>query len=140
MTKSLTSGPAGARAVTQIAVLAPFEKAGLDPQPLEEIFARLGPSDAENALCRAMEELAYRLGELDRVHAQGRWQEASRHARELGGIAKCLGMCSVARISEDVLTCLDDGDLVALAATVARLGRVGERSLYAIWDMEDQGV
>ncbi|MBE9637692.1 hypothetical protein IQ782_12625 [Salipiger pacificus] len=121
-------------------MLAPFEKAGLDPQPLEAIFARLGPSEAENALCRAMEELAYRLGELDRVHAEGRWSDTRRHVRELGGIADCLGMSSVVRISEDVLTCLEDGDLVALSATVARLGRVGERSLYAIWDMEDQGV
>lgn len=139
MTKSLTPGPAHVRAVKPIAVLAPVEKAGLDPEPLEAIFARLGPSEAENALCRAMEELAYRLGELDRVHAQGHWAETRRHTRELRGIAVCLGMRSVVRISDDVLACLDDSDLVALAATVARLGRVGERSLYAIWDMEDQG-
>ncbi|WP_226625989.1 hypothetical protein [Alloyangia pacifica] len=139
MTNSLTSGPAAAMAIPRIAVLAPFEKAGLDPQPLVDIFARLGPSEAENALCRAMEELAFRLGELDRCHAQGGWPETRRHARELGGIAACLGMSSVTRICGDVLTCLDHGDPVALAATVARLGRVGERSLYAIWDMEDPG-
>ncbi|WP_353473742.1 hypothetical protein PVT71_06765 [Salipiger sp. H15] len=140
MSKSLLPGPMSARPVAQIAVLAPFEKAGLDPEVLEAIFVRLGPAEAEDALCRAMEELAYRLGALDRVHAQGHWAETRRHARELGEIAACLGMRSVARISTDVLSCLEDGDRVALSATVARLGRVGERSLYAIWDMEDQGL
>ncbi|ANT60446.1 hypothetical protein AYJ57_08785 [Salipiger sp. CCB-MM3] len=126
--------------MNHVSVLAPIERAGLDPERLEALFTHLGPQEAENALCRAVEELAYRLGYLDRLHQQCRWPEMRSQTCELGEIARFIGMQATARISCDVVQCLDDGDRVALAATLARLGRMGERSLYAIWDMEDQSI
>lgn len=124
----------------RVAVLAPSETAGLDPGRLEALFARLGPEDGEDAVCRAMEELAYRLGQADRFHAGGRLDEMVTATRALRTIAEEIGMASLARVAEDVLQCIRDADAVALAATLARMARVGERSLYAIWDLQDLSV
>jgi len=36
-----------------------------------------------------------------------------------------------------VILCIDRADRVALAATLARLLRIGERSLGEMWDIQD---
>jgi hypothetical protein len=46
-------------------------------------------------------------------------------------------MHTLSRVADDVTKCIDAGDQVAIAATLARLLRIGERSLTAIWDMQD---
>jgi len=46
-------------------------------------------------------------------------------------------MATLSRVAGDVETCAGNGDGVALAATYMRLLRVGERSIKAIWDLED---
>lgn len=130
----------GMRVVEQVAVLSPCEKAGLDPERLEQLFARLGPQEGENVVCRAMEELACRLGHADRLFTQGDWPEMRKCTRSLGRIAEQIGMCGLSRISHDVVQCIDDGDGVALSATLARMVRMGESSLYALWDLQDLSV
>ena len=51
----------------------------------------------------------------------------------------CCGRWSrpLARVGRDVLACLHRADVVALMSTHARLMRVGDRSIRAIWDLED---
>ena len=124
----------------QLAVLMPEEKAGLDADRLAALYARLGAVEGENVLCRAMEELAYRLGHIDRTHSIGDFDEMLKCTKALGAIADQIGMAAVNRIATDVMLCIQDGDPVALAATVSRLARMGERSLYAIWDLQDLSV
>jgi len=126
--------------VEQVSVLSPVEKAGLDPERLEGLFARVGTRAGENMVCRAMEELAYRLGRADSHHESGEYAEMRKCTRALGAIAEQIGMSGLSRIAGDVVQCIDDGDPVALAATLARMARMGERSLYAIWDMQDLSV
>ena len=46
-------------------------------------------------------------------------------------------MGGLARVARDVTQCLDRGDGIAVAATLSRLIRVGERSLTAVWDLHD---
>lgn len=124
----------------QVSVLSPVEKAGLDPEHLEGLFARVGARAGENMVCRAMEELAYRLGCADRYHENGELAEMRKCTRALGAIAAQIGLSGLSRIAGHVVQCIDDGDPVALAATLARMARMGERSLYAIWDMQDLSV
>ena len=61
-------------------------------------------------------------------------------ARSLTGIADQIGMNDLSRVAGDVTRCIDARDAVALAATLSRLQRIGERSLTAIWDMQDVPV
>ncbi|WP_198014606.1 hypothetical protein [Salipiger mucosus] len=124
----------------QVAVLLPDESAGLEPERLEALYARLGPKEGEDVVCRAMEELAFRLGQAQRFHDAGDDDGLIGCIRALGAIADQIGMCALRRVAEDVVQCARDGDPVALAATLARLARLGERSLYAIWDLQDVTV
>lgn len=52
-------------------------------------------------------------------------------------IADQIGMHMLSRVATDVTMAIDDNNTVAIASTLARLLRIGERSLTAIWDSQD---
>jgi hypothetical protein len=113
------------------------EPVRLDPERLAMLFRQLGPAGAENVIARAMEELGHRLAELAPLRRDGRLGDLSRRARSLIAIAEQIGLASFARVSGDVAICAARSDEPALAATLARLERIADRSLLAIWDMQD---
>ncbi|MGB2200579.1 MAG: hypothetical protein ACPH5G_04515 [Pseudooceanicola atlanticus] len=112
----------------------------LDPDRLQELYKQLGEAGAEDVVCRAMEELAVRLSHTERLFRQHKLVEMRKAARSLTGIADQIGMNALSRVAGDVTRCIDARDAVALAATLSRLLRIGERSLTAIWDMQDVPV
>lgn len=122
-----------------IASLSHDEAITLDPERIAVLVRDLGPMGAESVLCRAMEEIARRLGTLSEPHIAGQWGELSRRARSLSAIAAPVGMTKLSRISADVAACAARCEAPALAATLARLERVGHRSLAAVWDLRDIG-
>ncbi len=124
----------------QIITLAQNETVRLDSDRLGELYAQLGEAGAEDVVCRAMEELAVRLSHSERLFRQGDMEDLRKSARSLVAISEQIGMHSVARVARDVTYCIDDNDPVALAATLSRLLRIGERSLTAIWDMQDLSI
>jgi hypothetical protein len=126
--------------VEHVLVLAQQEVVRLDPDRLEALYLQLGESGAEDVVCRAMEEVAVRLSHTERLYRQDRMGDMRKSARSLVAIADQIGMNALARVSGDVTRCIDTGDPVALAATLARLLRVGERSLTAVWDLQDVTV
>lgn len=121
----------------QVAVLSRDETVRMDPVRLTELCEQLGQSEAEDLVCRAMEELAVRLSFAERQYRQGKLKEMRQSALALAAIAERIGMDSLARVAGDVIACLDAGDGIATSAVVARLVRIGEGSLSAIWDMQD---
>lgn len=123
--------------VEQVTLLTQDEPVRLDRDRLGDLYARLGPVGAEDVVCRAMEELAVRLTQLDRAYRVGNTGEMRKGARSLAAIAEQLGMNTLARVGRDVAACIDSGDAVALAAVLARLLRSGERSLTAVWDLAE---
>lgn len=120
----------------QVTLLQNDEVIRLDQDRLGALYDRLGPSGAEDVVCRAMEELAARLSQIDRDYRAAQWAELRKGARALAAIADQMGMATLARVGRDVTTCVDAGDRVALAAVLSRLFRSGERSLTAVWDMQ----
>jgi len=121
-------------------VLTQDEPVRVDPERLRELYMRLGEAGAEDVVCRAMEEIAVRLSHTERLYRQDRLREMRKSARSLVAIADQVGMKNLAAVAEDVTRCIDDCDPVALAATLARLLRVGERSLTAVWDLQDASL
>ncbi len=109
----------------------------LDATQLETLVAQLGETGAEDVICRALEELAARLSHTERCHSEGRIDDMRRSARSLIAISEQIGMQKLAQVAGDVTHCIDRADLVALAATLARLLRVGARSLGEMWDIQD---
>lgn len=116
------------------------EKIQLDQVRLGTLYAQLGETGAESVLCRAMEELAARLAQCDALwHARNRIQ-LRKHARSLIAIADQIGMHRLAKVAGDVTASIDAEDEIAIAATLSRMLRIGERSLSAIWSMEDLSI
>ena len=63
-----------------------------------------------------------------------------KNARSLIAIADQIGMTAMASIAQDVTGAIDSQDTPAIAATVFRLLRVGERSLTAVWEQQDLSI
>lgn len=113
------------------------ETVHVDQDRLGALYVELGEAAAEDIMCRAMEELALRLSHCSRLHSAQSWEELRKCARSLIAIAEQIGMLVLARVAKDVLETLDARDMPAVAATLARLLRIGEQSLTAIWDLQD---
>ncbi|WP_187429332.1 hypothetical protein ROLI_039740 [Roseobacter fucihabitans] len=113
------------------------ETVHVDQDRLAALYAELGEAGAEDVVCRAMEELALRLSHCSRLYTADNGAELRKCARSLIAIADQIGMHVLARVAADVITAIDAEDEPALAATLARLIRIGEQSLTAIWDLQD---
>ncbi|MBV2359698.1 hypothetical protein KUH32_07925 [Thalassococcus sp. CAU 1522] len=109
----------------------------MDPGQLQALCGDLGPHAAEDLICRAMEEMAHRLCQVETLARKGQRVELRKGLRALGAIADQLGMTGVAAVARDVVRCIDDDDPVAEAATLARLARSGESALHALCDLQD---
>lgn len=120
----------------RIGILAPHETVWLDRSQLQGLYDDLGEANAEDVVCRAMEELAVRLSQAEKRFRAGEIDEMTRLVRSLVAIAEQVGMDKLARVAGDVVACAHAGDRVALAATLSRLMRISERSLNAIWEAD----
>jgi hypothetical protein len=126
--------------VATLAVLRHDEGVRLDPDRLVALYSDLGEAGAEQVVCRAMEELAGRLTEIQRFVDDGDIAAMTRSARLLVKVAEQIGMMTFARVAGDVLRATAAGDRTAQAATLARLVRIGDRSLNAVWDLRDMTI
>lgn len=124
--------------MTDICAFFPDEIVRLEPDRLVELCLQMGERGAEDVVCRAIEELALRLGKCERLwRAQDR-AGLCKCARSLIAIADQIGMTTLARVAQDVTDCADSQDPAALGATLSRLMRIGDRSLSTVW--ESQGL
>lgn len=121
----------------QITPMLPRESVRLNAEQLELLYTKLGEDEADNVLCRAMEEMAIRVKQSKKLYAAGATLELRRTIRSLITIADQVGLNTLSRVSDDVITCIDMNDWVALGATFSRLLRNSDQSLTAIWDMQD---
>lgn len=120
-----------------LAVLRHEEGIRLNPDPLVALYAELGERGAERVICRAVEELAARLSEMLRHADSGDGPALVRSARLLAKVADQVGMSTLASVAGDVVGVTEHRDLTAQAAILARLMRIGDRSLTAVWDLRD---
>lgn len=109
----------------------------MDPEQIETLCTDLGPYAAEDVVCRAMEELAQRLCQLQELAMTGPRDDLYKGLRAMAAIADQIGMSSLSRVAYDVMNCIEFGDRVAEAATMARLARTGEQSLTAMWELNE---
>ncbi len=123
--------------VLQVTHIKPTEVVQVDQDRLSALYAQLGAAGAEDVVCRALEELALRLSHSEALYQQQEREALRKNTRSLIAIAEQIGMLALSRAAEVVTDCIDSGDDVALAATLSRLIRIGERSLMAVWDIQD---
>ncbi|MCO6383640.1 MAG: hypothetical protein JXQ91_17170 [Vannielia sp.] len=126
--------------MAQVSVLHVEDDIRLDPERLGVLYYQLGEQGAEDVVCRAMEELAVRLADVDaRFRAQD-WPGVARLSRGLVAIAEQVGMIGLSRVASDVNRSARSLDFPAISATLARLGRIADRSLTEVWDTQDLSV
>ncbi|WP_297615244.1 hypothetical protein [uncultured Roseicyclus sp.] len=113
------------------------EPAGFNPGQLELLCDRLGEQRAEAEVAYALDRLATLLDQIAPLKQTGDHRALETLLAALVRDARMIGMATLAQAGRHVLDCLESGDTVALAATLARLERVGDRSIHAIWDLED---
>lgn len=121
----------------QITVLAHDEAIKLDSDQLGSLYAQMGETRAETVVCRALEELANRLSLIERSYYRNDAAALAKASKGLIGIADQIGMESLSKVAADVVTLANGTDGPALAAALARLVRLGDRSLTAIWEIQD---
>lgn len=117
-----------------LAVLRHEEGVRFDPDRLLALYSDLGEDAAEQVMCRAMAEITGRLTEIQRLVDEGDSAALHRSGRRLIAVTERVGMLTFARVTADVLRATEAGDVVAQAATLARLLRIADRSLNAVWD------
>jgi hypothetical protein len=133
-------GNAGCRkgdAMSNVVRLRHEESVGVDVTRLAGLAAEMGEAGAEGVVVRAMQEMASRLSHMERQYIHGNTVVISRDACRLARIAAEFGMTGMARVAGDVHRCAGRGDMVAFAATWARLLRIGDESLNTLWRMAD---
>lgn len=120
--------------MTRLTRLRPEEAVRLERAQLTALYDSVGKAQAEEIICRAMEELAMRLALMERAYSASELPALAKSARGLVAIAGQVGMSALARVAGDVAACAEARDLPALGATLARLVRISDRSLTAVWD------
>lgn len=130
----------GVIVVAMVFTLDQNETVRLNPDRLGNLYRQLGEAGAEDVVCRAIEELAVRLSLCERLWREQDHTGLRKCARSLIAISDQIGMTALARVAGDVTDTIDRCDSPARGATLFRLLRIGERSLMAVWDLQDLSV
>jgi hypothetical protein len=112
----------------------------MNSQKLDALYRQMGAVGAENLMCRAMEALAWRLSQAERLYRVGARIDLRRVVRVIAVISGRVGMEKLSGVAADVVRCIDGADDIALAAVLARMSRLGERSLTEIREVRDFSV
>lgn len=120
--------------MTKIAVLTVDETVRIELQRLEQIIQELGEATAAQVIGAALEQLALALTRTLAACEAGDAAGVVTHAEQLARLAWQVGLVTLAGVAVDVGSCAERQDRTALAATSARLGRTGNRSLTEIWE------
>ncbi len=126
--------------VPTILALLQNEPVRLDSDQLGVLYRQLGETGAQDVVCRAIEELAVRLSHCERLWRKRDLLQLRKSARSLVAISEQIGMSALAKVATDVTHAIDADDDAAIGATLFRLLRIGERSLTAVWDLQDMTV
>ncbi len=116
------------------------EPVRLDPDRLVVLYAELGQLAAERLIAAAMEDLAVHLVAVQLAAQERRNDLLERGAGEIVRLATQVGMVLLARVARDVQICAARKDRMSQAAVLARLMRIADRSLTAVWDLQDMRI
>lgn len=120
--------------MAHIRSLALSESVKVDARRVGDIIRELGETAACNVIGLALEQLAGALTATDAAYHNRDLAGAAVHAERLSRLAWQVGLLSLAGVAMDLGNSAERRDAVAVSAIHARLMRVGNRSLTAIWD------
>lgn len=116
------------------------EPVRLDRSQLEVLYHSLGPVGADKVVAHALEDLTMELARIGDLYRRGDIATLRSSVKAVIALSQQIGMTLLARVGRDVLTLSQSYDATAFGATVARLERIGEGSLVAVWDLQGLSV
>lgn len=121
--------------MSRVTELGHAEPAWVEPACIRHVYYKLGHRAGEELVEEAMAQFLHLLGALTRAWRASDWERVTEGLYFVHELADQLGMTGVAHVADDVAACMETGDSTALAATIARLARVGEASSLAIFEV-----
>ena len=136
--KNVTQFPVSVSAASvDVVVLPCHNQLHFDPAPLARLFAERGAHEAEEVVCRLLEDIALRLDMLQRGLASLDFAKMLKPAHRITLVADQLGLTEVTVSAGHVGACLTQNDSVALEATMARLERGFDVAVTEVWNFRD---
>ncbi|WP_102110300.1 hypothetical protein [Oceaniglobus roseus] len=126
--------------VEKVVALTPREGCGINPGALLALRGSDGCALARTTMGEALEDLALALSRVAQAYREDRFHDLREAACTVGRIAASLDLDRLARVARTVAGLSTTTDCTALAANVARLVRLGNGALGAIWELQDQIV
>ncbi|GEM_PF-2181133 len=116
------------------------ERVHINADLITAMLGETAHSDQDSQIFCVVEAIAETLGEME-TRFQAHDMPALRNSADrLTQLSRKYGFYSLDAVARDVLITLRQNDFVALGAVLCRLLRVGEQSLYAIWDLPRKSV
>lgn len=119
--------------------LIPIEDPGIDPNPMIHLFSRLEEAAAEREICAILDAINCEVTQIRMAPDLAALRKLEPSIDRLCRKSSRLGLYGMARVTADVARCVQSGDTTALAATIARLIRVADRSMTQIWHGSTRG-
>ena len=91
--------------------------------------------DRHDLIFDVVEDIARILGCAETQYLKTDYDDLRDNLDSVVTLGRQFGFGHLSRFAQDVKCCVDGNDLVAVSSTFQRLLRVGEQSLFAIWDM-----
>jgi hypothetical protein len=118
----------------------PIEAIHIDTNRLGHHLKRSVEQDVSDHVFHLADTMAQALGEAETNFLNNRFDRLVSTVQKIATLAEMCGFISVRTVAGDVTHAVQRNDAVAVSATVLRLLRIGEKSLYAIWDLPEQFV
>ncbi len=129
--------PFAANASSAIATLNCLAPAAVDPAPVKLLLLEKSESDAEEIICRVLEDIARRLEALHIAIAVQNLSKLVEQARRIVQVAEQLGLTEVATVARHLIGQQDNGDGVTMSALMARFERAFDAAVTEVWQFNN---
>ena len=121
--------------MTIVTMMERKECVAIDQAQLFQQFNLPADRDRHDLIFDIVEDIARILGCQGTQYLKTDYDNLRDSLDSVASQAQKFGFRHLSRVAQDVKLCVDGNDLFAESSTFQRLLRVGEQSLFAIWDM-----
>ena len=107
----------------------------IDQAQLFQQFNLQADRDRHDLIFDVVEDIARILGRAETQYLKTDYDDLRDSLDSVVTLGRQFGFGHLSRVAQDVKSCVDGKDLVAVSSTFPRLLRVGEQSLFVFWDM-----
>lgn len=107
----------------------------IDQAQLFQQFHLEADRDRHDLIFDVVEDIAKILGRAEAQYLKMDYNDLCESLDNIITLGRKFGFGRLSRVAQDVQACVDANDFVAVSSTFQLLLRVGEQSLFAIWDM-----